>query len=135
MKVNKYKLAVILDSGASVNLVDKQDFDKLSKQNASIRLLTTNAQIFAYGAENPLSLLGKFEATVESVGNITVATFYVTHGNHGSLLGHETATELGLIKIEPKISAIAEQPSTVEKLKTEYQDIFSRHWKTEGFSV
>ena len=133
VKVNKCKLAVILDSGASVNLVDKQDFDKLSKQNASIKLLTTNAQIFAYGAENPLSLLGKFEATVESVGNITVATFYVTRGNHGSLLGHETATELGLIKVEPKISAIAEQPSTVEKLKTEYQDIFQGIGKLKDF--
>ena len=57
VKVNKCKLAVIIDSGASVNLVDKQDFDKLSKQNTSIRLLTTKTQIIAYGAEKPLKNL------------------------------------------------------------------------------
>ena len=67
--------------------------------------------------------------------NVTVATFYVTCGNHGSLLGHEIATELDLIKFEPKISAIEEQPSTVEKLKTEYQDILQGIRKRKDFQI
>ena len=53
----KTTVKVNLNSGASVNLVDKQDFDKLSKQNTSIRLLTTKTQIIAYGAEKPLKNL------------------------------------------------------------------------------
>ena len=136
VKVGNYRLGVIKDSGASVNVINKKDFDQLVQQNKEITLRKTNAKIFAYCTEQPLPLVRAFEATVESMTCSTVATFYVASGNHGSLLGHETAVELELLKIDPaEIGAIKEQSDTVEKLKEDYHNIFQRHWQTERFSV
>ena len=42
-------------------------------------------------------LLGRFQATVETKRRITVATYYATEGNSGSLLGSESSHELGLV--------------------------------------
>ena len=134
MKVGNYQLRVIIDSGASVNVIDKKDFDRLVQQNKEIMLRRTNTKIFAYGAEQPLPLVGAFDATVESVTCSTVAIFYVVSGNYGSLLGHETAVELELLQVDPaEIRTIKEQSDTAEKLKEEYHDIFQGIGKLKDF--
>ena len=55
-----------------------------------------------------MKLLGRFKATVETKKRITVATFYVTEGNSGSLLGSETSQELGLVTfhVNPMVSKV-----------------------------
>ena len=134
MKVGNYQLRVIIDSGASVNVIDKKDFDRLVQQNKEIMLRRTNTKIFAYGAEQPLPLVGAFDATMESVTCSTVAIFYVVSGNYGSLLGHETAVELELLQIDPaEIRTIKEQSDTAEKLKEEYHNIFQGIGKLKDF--
>ena len=72
--VGHYCLGVIIDSGASVNVIDKKDFDQLVQQNNKITLQKANAEVFAYGEEKPLPLVGAFEATVKSVTCSTAAT-------------------------------------------------------------
>ena len=72
--VGHYRLGVIIDSGASMSVIDKKDFDQLVQQNNKITLRKANAKIFTYGAEKPLPLVGAFEATVKSVTCSTAAT-------------------------------------------------------------
>lgn len=64
---------------------------------------------------------------------MTVGTFYVVSGNYGSLLSHQTAVELGLIQIQPKISVVQAKTNTLNQLLQEYQDIIQGIGRLQDF--
>ena len=67
---------VLVDSGASVNIVHHHIFNQIRKNNNSIQLVPTKAKICAYGSEDPIELAGKFKTTIQSsTGRHTDATF------------------------------------------------------------
>ena len=70
------------------------------KINKHVQLEPTQTNIYAYNAVQPLPLLGKCRLAVESNGKRAISTFYVVNGKAGSLLGNETAAELGILKIK-----------------------------------
>lgn len=133
VNIANYKLSVMIDSGASINIIDSKDYTQLTKHNKKIKLKSTSTKIYAYGAAQPLPLLGKFDALTDSMTNTTVATFYVASGNYGSLLGHQTAVELGLIKLDPTICTLERAPEFLMKLQSDYQDIFQGIGKLKDF--
>ena len=51
---------VLIDSGASVNILNRNIFDIMKARDDNIELMSANAKICAYGAENPLDLAGEF---------------------------------------------------------------------------
>ena len=90
---------MLLDSGASVNILDKQSFGAIAAQNKAVKLQHDNTLIYAYGATKPLLLKGKFQAQVSTGEQSVTATFHVAKQNAGCLLGYETAVDLELIQI------------------------------------
>ncbi len=84
--------------------------------------LPTNKKILPYGKQHPLPLLGKLTTGVSAHGRTTEATFYVVQGNHGSLLRHATASELGLIHV---VHSADIQPSlsVADQLMLKYPNI------------
>ncbi|XP_028418157.1 uncharacterized protein LOC114543323 [Dendronephthya gigantea] len=62
---------VMIDSGASVNILDKAAYEQIVTQNDHIQLQKTSTRIYAYGAAEPLALLGKFQATIETLSSKT----------------------------------------------------------------
>ncbi len=104
-KISDHKCGLLVDTGASVNVMDEKTFRQIP---SSPILEKTSVKVYSYNSNNPVKLLGKFEATVETKKRITVATFYVTEGNSGSLLGSETAQELCLVTfhINPVVSKV-----------------------------
>ena len=65
----------MVDSGASVNLVDSKAYQLLG---LNCPLKPANTKLLSYGGKKPLRLLGKFQAKVESTeGKSMVADFYV----------------------------------------------------------
>ena len=126
---------VIVDSGASVNIVDDVSYEKL-KHKCELR--PSNAKVYPYGSTTPLPLRGKFIAAVHSkMKTVDKATFYVTQGNHGSLLSRKTATALGLLKVINSTSTenqTTDAPST-SQLISEYQDRFKGIGKLKDFQV
>ena len=48
---------VIIDSGATCNLMSEQEFDKVSK--GKLELLKTDRKFYSYAAQEPLKLSGK----------------------------------------------------------------------------
>ena len=91
----------VIDSGASVNILDETSFSKVRPQ-PSLKRAQSIIYTF-YGAKSPLSLKGSFHATVESNDRVTEAQIFVAAGNSGNLLSYKTASELGLIKIKVNI--------------------------------
>ena len=90
---------LILDTGASVNILDESAFKSLKNKP---KLNRQNAKIYAYGC-HPISILGKFDTAIESANRSTHATVFVTSGENGSLLSFKTANELGLITINTEV--------------------------------
>ena len=65
IKVNNVDVQMVVDTGASIDIIDQPDFEALQK-SARIALQKSKTRIFAYRAANDLNVLGKFEATLES---------------------------------------------------------------------
>ena len=80
-KICDHKCDLLVDTGASVNVMDEKTFRQIP---SNPKLEKTSVKVYPYNSNNPVKLLGKFEATVETKKRITVATFYVTEGNSGS---------------------------------------------------
>ncbi|CAB4028565.1 Hypothetical predicted protein [Paramuricea clavata] len=90
---------VIIDTGATVNLLEVNDFQALKPE---IKLQHSSINIYPYKSDKPLRVLGKFTATVESRKRIDAAEFFVVSNNGrlgGSLSSYNTAKHLGLIAI------------------------------------
>ena len=96
LKFRKTNVNFLIDSGATISILDPHDFQAIS-QHYKILLTLTRTKVKAFGSDRPIELSGKFDAVVESKKRITVATFYVTKQKNGSLLSCNTSQELGLI--------------------------------------
>ncbi len=124
-------IPVLMDSGASVNLIDKHTYEALCRKQ-QIMLTPDKTKIYVYGATTPLPVAGKFNATISTADTGTSATFHVTRGNAGCLLGYSTATELGLINI-PKLVNAVDVKSTPPDFIKEFEDIFKGIGKLKDY--
>ena len=97
VKIGDFPVHHIVDSGATVNVLDNSTFLEINAQSP-IPLSETHLKLFPYGSSTPLNIQGCFTAHVSHKESSTSATFIVVK-NHksGSLLGHNTAADLGLL--------------------------------------
>ncbi|CAB4042051.1 Hypothetical predicted protein, partial [Paramuricea clavata] len=58
VKVGGAKFQTTIDSGATINVIDRDTFNKMQ----DIKLTRTNTKAFAYNTKSPVEFLGKFEA-------------------------------------------------------------------------
>ena len=114
-------IPVIIDSGASANVLDSATFGKLAENRFVLR--RSNVKIYRYRSETPLPVKGTFCANVSTPNLHTRADFVVVENfNAGSLLGKKTATALGLLQVGP------EQLSTVNQITvSSIQAIVNKH--------
>ena len=91
----------MIDTGASINVMDENAFSKLQSHNKrnQVKLRKPKTKIYAYGSTTPLPVLGTFTTVVESRRRVTFAMFYVVQAANGSLLSCATAQELDLIRL------------------------------------
>ena len=110
-KISDYQCDLLVDTGASVNIFDEETLRQIPSDP---KLDKTSVKVYPYNNNSPVKFLGKFQTTMETKKRITVATFYVTEGNAGSLLGSETSQELGLVTfhINPIVSKVKRKHST-----------------------
>ena len=68
------------DSGSSANILDKKKFQKLQGAlKPTILLQPTDTKLYAFAQKEPVPLLGRFDAEIESIstGKKTVTQFLV----------------------------------------------------------
>ena len=83
------------DSGATVNIMSKKDFDSLKPK---LQLTNTNVKVYPYMSAELLNLCGKLRAYIASNHCSSEETFYVAEGSSGSTLSWTTSQKLNLIK-------------------------------------
>ena len=138
---------VIIDSGASVNVLDSQAFHRFR----DISLLKTDLRVFPYGSPTPIPVKATFDTRVssDSTGLSTVARFVVVENeNAGSLFGKDTAIALGLLRVGPvepvEVRSVAHGPPgtdvparspRVDQLVTQYASIFEGVGKLKNYQL
>ena len=134
--VENREFQVLVDTGATVNVMDEITFKRLLADKVTLR--RSSSVLRAYQSnENPsapLKVMGKFEATVESNTRIAPATFHVVkgHTNTEPLIGFQTTEDLGLVKVANTVQS--EETMTSNLLK-EYADLFRGIGKMKGVKV
>jgi hypothetical protein len=83
-KINETDIRLILDSGATTNILDSASFDRIQKNNAKLQLEPTSIKIYPYNSRIPLPTTGKFEVQFCNGAKTTCAKFHVLKG----ILGH-----------------------------------------------
>ena len=132
IQINSVPVQMIIDSGASTNIIDETAYQQICKREKIAITKPTN-KILAYGSEKPLPAMGQFRATLESKSNYTVATIHVIKGSHGSLLSYHTATELGLIEL--KVNQLKDKPPDIEQLAATYPNLFNGIGELKDFNL
>ena len=114
-------IQAIVDSGASVNIIDESTYKKLHNRNKNIILAKPQSKIYVYGSTIQLPLLGMITANIRSKSTTINTTFHVTKGRNGNLLSCHTAERLGILKI-----TINTATTNVPNLPAaeEFQDLF-----------
>ena len=79
-------LQIMIDTGATVNILDGSTYDKL-KQRPSLQPSSLN--LIPYGPKSSLPVSGSFEVEVESAHKITFATVYVVPRASVALLSYQ----------------------------------------------
>ena len=128
--VNSVSFTTMVDTGASINVIDEQTFSKFRE----VTLKSTKTKAFAYNQSEPVNFLGKFEAVVETRKRMTVATFYVVQGqNSGNLLSLSTAQDLGLVTLH--INPVSTKDAALDSIIGKHQSVFHGLGKLKGTTV
>ena len=117
LEVNGVTCKFLGDSGVSVNIVSND----LSKMFDSV-LKPCDTKVRAFNSWNPLSILGKFKALVESNCCSVYSEFLVVDGKT-SLLGYAAAPDLGILQIA--------NAASVERRVLQNYPSFKWPWKDE----
>ena len=136
VKINDIPIKMIVDTGASLEIIDEVTFHPL-KQKTSIHLGHTSTKLSAYGSNKQLQLRGKkFTIVIETNRKLTPACLHFVKGNSGSLMSYKTASVLDLIRVE--INTVQNNDNvlaTVDDLEQKYPSIFRAIGKLKNFDV
>ena len=91
---------MLIDSGAVTNIVDRDSWETLKSSGIMCDSYKCDRKLYAYTSANPLPVLGPFTAKVKLThSDETEGGFIVIDGSGQPLLGRETATALGVLKL------------------------------------
>ena len=96
----------------------------------------SDKKLFAYASQTPLDVIGTFSCEVSAGRNTTNAEFCVINGKGDPLLGRDTATGFGVLKIGIDITAVNTSSQTIgEVLQEKYSEVFSGVGKLKDQAV
>ena len=111
-QVGGVNIEMLIDSGSKCNIINDTTWHNLKRCKIKIynQVKSPEKMFKAYGSQNPLTVLGSFEAKVMVGTETTTDTFYVVKDGERNLLGKKTATALGVLKIGLNINTINDGP-------------------------
>lgn len=107
-QVGGINMNMLIDSGSKNNIITDKTWEYL-KSNA---VVVSNQQrgsekiFMAYGSNDPLEVLGSFEAQITVGPKTKLATFYVIKNGTRNLLGKDTAMYLNVLKLGVSINLV-----------------------------
>ena len=136
---------VVIDSGASRNLMSEETFNFVAGSNA--RLLECNKKVYAYASVEPLHLEGKysFNVRVPQTHKSLNTEFYVMCGKAATLLGRKASKLLGVLMVGVSINNCDVKSDDIETLtsptdrkallKTKFPKLFQGLSKLKGYQL
>ena len=94
---------MLVDSGASTNVIDKHLWSKMKRGKIEYVSKKSNKKLYPYGSKQPLEVLGTFSALTKVGETVVKAEFVVIDGEGESLLGGETAEQLGVLQFGVRV--------------------------------
>ena len=95
--------SVVIDSGASCNVMDKATWETLKQSRGKCTSQTTGKKLFAYEQDKPIEVIGTFVSEIECEANDNkcFGEFMVIKGVGKTLLGRSTAEKLDVLRVGP----------------------------------
>ena len=123
VQVNGKAVEMMIDTGASVSLLDEATFHRIDCGNKLLE--DAHSKIYSYGSDTPLPLLGTLSTTIKSSSNSTTTRLHVVKGNTGNLLSYNTAQKLGSITISVNTTTVTDvNKNSPESLQEEFECLF-----------
>jgi len=123
-------IEMLIDSGASCNVIDQCTWNMMKKKQVKCESRKSTKEIYAYGSETPLKVIGMFSCIV-TLRQISInADFYVIEGKGKSLLGRNTAEQLGVLRV-----GFVRGINTGQDILAEYPECFEGIGKLKGFKA
>ncbi|XP_052561925.1 uncharacterized protein LOC128092329 [Culex pipiens pallens] len=115
--VGGVKTTWVVDSGAGVNVINRQTWEHLKQQKVRVIHQTTgvNKSLKAYGGF-PINVAGMFSAEVATMESVTEADIVVETGSC-CLLGRKTAKALGILNINTAVWEVNDERCVNSVLK------------------
>ena len=131
---------VLIDSGASCNIIDYETWDNLKRNSVKCDSKQSDKKLFAYGQKEPIQVAGTFvsEIVCEINGEKCVDEFTVFKGTGRTLLGRNTAEKLKVLRVGP-VSGVHVSSVTTEGSDTDiregYADILTGVGKLKDYQL
>jgi hypothetical protein len=122
---------MIVDSGSTVNVLDSDTFDLLTKR-CPVKLLKSWIRVFPYGAETPIPVKGSFTVTVssEATNVSTHAEFVVVQSMHSDSL----LVRVGPPTIYTAVNCVSPQ-SPVDRILSNHSKVFQGVGKLTDYQL
>ena len=136
---------VVIDSGASFNLMSEETFSFIARGNA--RLFECNKRVYAYASVEPLQLKGKysFNVRVTQTHKSLNTEFYVMCGKVVTLLGRKGSELLGILRVGVSVNSCNVKSDDMETvaspidrkalLKTKFPKVFQGLGKLKKYQL
>lgn len=117
--VGGIQLDLLVDSGSDVNLVPANVWENLKQACIVVHQCVKGSSkiLKGYANDNPLPILGTFVADVKVGHKAVRAEFFVIKGGQRSILGDQTAKQLGILQVGLQVNSIAHQVEPFPKIK------------------
>ena len=134
IKVHDTPVTVMADSGASINILDENEYHRLPNRP---KLEPSSVKIYGYQSTVPLRILGKFSTTFESKTKKLNDRLYVVEGSGGSLLSWKTSQQLNLLQSVQQVKNVPSKPEAKAPadLVEEYDDLFHGLGKLKNYQI
>ena len=131
---------VLIDSGASCNLIDYGTWNNLKQKHIKFESKVSDKKLFAYGQKEPMEVVGTFVAEIacEASGEGCVDEFTVIKSTGKPLLGRSTAEKLKVLRVgpvsEPRVCSVVTEGSD-GAICEEYADILTGVGKLKNYQL
>ena len=129
-------IPVIVDSGASVNVLDSATFNRLSESGVVLR--DSRVKIYAYGSKTPLPVKGIFNAMCQPLNcrrrpTLLLLKVYL----RDRFLAKKTATDLGLLSVGPEYLSMVNQSvgTAVHVIVNKHDAVFKGVGKLKDYQL
>ena len=101
LNIEKQPVDLLVDSGASVNIMNRKTFAKLNTPlRKPLKVEKSKTKVVTYGADTPfIKIEGEVKVLVETAEKFLITKFHIVNTDHQNLLSGVSALALGLIEL------------------------------------